>query len=97
MKITTTLALLASTVTAPVLAVWLSADRSSSPEILWSIYSVAGLLFVAAIDYTPRRPLALPCKATGTTASWTRSVPAKASRFRRTLHTRKSRVLSNGS
>jgi len=72
MKTTTAIFTASLSLAAPSFAAWLFAGQTFSADILLGSYSIAGLLFIAATDYSPRRFLKLPRSETKATASWTR-------------------------
>jgi hypothetical protein len=83
MKTTTSLITLALGITTTSLATWLFASPISSPDIIMGSYSIAGLLFIAVTEYSPRRPIALPRKPAAANGSWTRGSLSRSSRFGR--------------
>jgi hypothetical protein len=84
MKTTAAISLLALAITATSFATWLFASPPFSPDIVMGAYSIAGLLFIAAADYSPRRPLTLPRKAAaGILGNWTRHSLHRSSQFGR--------------
>ena len=90
MKTTTSLLTLASIIAAPALAALLFDNQTFPTDLLLGSYSIAGLLFIAATDYTPNRPLVLPRVRAKSTISWTRRLPASACRSRRVLRAEKT-------
>lgn len=83
MKTTTAVSLLALAITATSSAIWLFASPPFSPDIIMGAYSIAGLLFIAATEYAPRRPLTLPRKAAMGIGNWTRHSLHRSSQFGR--------------
>jgi hypothetical protein len=92
MKTTASLLTLILGIAVPALSAWLLSDQTFSPEILCGSYSIAGLLFIAVADYSPRRILTLPNTTASATARRTRLSPSRSSRFRRSL--RADKILS---
>lgn len=90
MKTTTALLSLAASIAAPALAASLIAHGAYFTEIVLSSYAIAGLLVIAATDYSSRRLFAYPKAARKGAKGWVRLSMARSARPFRTLRSVKS-------
>jgi len=87
MKTTTSLLTLASSIAIPALAAAFIAHGAFFTEILFGSYAIAGLLAIAANDYSPRQSFAFPQTTRKARRSWTRLALTRQARSIRALRT----------
>lgn len=83
MKNSNHLAKLALSLAAPAICAWLIAGREFSADLLLGAYTLAGLFFLTAADYMPRRVFASTAPASKPAHRWIRASRARTGSARR--------------
>jgi hypothetical protein len=90
MKKTTSLLALSLSYATPAIATGLFAGGAFPAEILLSTYTIAGLFYITATDYSPRRIFASTEKARMPNASWIRRSVGRSRRLFRAFRAEKT-------